>query len=183
MLSALKATIFDGHYDRCLYGMRGSRVAPDDTRCSDICVQVRAAIAAGEGAGVKVEPEPPKVCTGSGLPASWLYETKLGVGTCGICGQDVATDSRGWCVTHPWVSDAVSYVPGLPETWAAHPPVVFPPLPEEAYRERYYHECQCPEHDCTIAVPCSEIEPCGPEAHTCQQCSDGACAGQVEEGA
>jgi hypothetical protein len=149
MLSALKATIFDGHYDRCLYGMRGSRVAPDDTRCSDICVQVRAAIAAGEG-----KAQPGENCTG---------------GT-----------HRAPCWLAP--SDA-AYVPGLPETWAANPPQVFPPLPDEAYRERYYHECQCPEHDCDIAVPCSEIEPCGPEAHTCQQCSGGACAGQVEEGA
>jgi hypothetical protein len=179
MLSALKATIFDGHYDRCLYGMRGSRVAPDDTRCSDICVQVRAAIAAGEGKS--------EGCGGEG-PARHPDGDR---GTRGVTLHAQRSAMAVPCriktpagIESGQPSLMPSFVPGLPETWAANPPHVFPPLPDEAYRERYYHECQCPEHDCTIAVPCSEIEPCGPEAHTCQQCSDGSyvCA-VVGEGA
>lgn len=62
-----------------------------------------------------------------------------------------------------------------PETCAKNPPETFPALPAEAYAQRdsYHHPCQCPEHVCTVAVSCSEIEPCA-EPHRCGQCDDGS---------
>ncbi len=59
-----------------------------------------------------------------------------------------------------------------PETWAANPPELFPPLPAEAYNPPPFHLCICPEHDCTKAVTCFAGKDCS-SAHLCDECAGG----------